>query len=106
MLSSERLIFNHAVWAWTVDCAAPFDAAAVEHEAPNTTVSGSGITGVCTWTLNDEGTLTVSGNGNMGNYGSSVYAPWCGTDVKKLLLKTVWKASAILRFTAAAVLKA
>ena len=28
----------------------------------------SGITGDCTWKLDDEGTLTISGNGKMGNY--------------------------------------
>ena len=94
------------IMALSVFTAVPFDAAAVGDETPNPTVSNSGITGNCIWTLDDEGTLTVSGNGKMGNYGSSFYAPWSGTDVKKLLLKTVWRESAILRFTAAEVLKA
>ena len=29
-----------------------------------------------TWTLDDEGTLTISGQGDMKSYGSS-NAPWC-----------------------------
>ena len=36
----------------------------------------SGITGDCTWKLDDEGTLTISGNGKMGNYYLVWGAPW------------------------------
>lgn len=36
----------------------------------------SGITGDCTWKLDDEGTLTISGNGKMGNYNLIFAAPW------------------------------
>ena len=34
----------------------------------NSDVGESGTTGDCTWTLDDDGTLTVSGSGIMGNY--------------------------------------
>ena len=30
--------------------------------------ASSGTTGACTWTLDDDGTLTISGNGAMGDY--------------------------------------
>ena len=37
--------------------------------------ASSGTTGDCTWTLDDNGVLTISGEGAMGNYSESV-APW------------------------------
>ena len=37
--------------------------------------ASSGTTGDCTWTLDDSGVLTISGEGAMGNYSESV-APW------------------------------
>ena len=40
-----------------------------------------GTTGDCTWTLDDEGTLTISGNGEMG-----AYSPW-GRDIKKVIIE-------------------
>ena len=46
----------------------------------------SGTTGDCTWTLSDDGVLTISGNGEMGDYGSydsSNAAPW-GTGITEV----------------------
>ena len=42
----------------------------------------SGTTGDCTWNLTADGTLTISGNGAMGNYD----APW-GNKIKKVVIK-------------------
>ena len=39
-----------------------------EEDTKNELVKKSGITGDCTWTLDDKGTLTISGNGAMGDY--------------------------------------
>ena len=54
---------------------APFTVSAAETEAEQTVGASSGITGDCTWTLDDNGTLTISGNGAMG-----YYCPW-GTKI-------------------------
>ena len=41
-----------------------------------------------TWTLNDEGTLTISGTGDMYNYSESIKAPWSdyGAQIKALAI--------------------
>ena len=54
----------------------PFTANAAEAEITETG-SESGTTGDCIWTL-DNGVLTISGNGEMGDYDSDAYAPWDG----------------------------
>jgi hypothetical protein len=56
-----------AVLLSAVICSAPF---AVSAAADNSVTVGvqRGTTGRCTWTLDDEGTLTISGNGNMGYF--------------------------------------
>lgn len=52
----------------------------------------SGTTGNCAWTLNN-GTLTISGKGAMGDYslvnGLFSYAPWFSskTDIVKVVIK-------------------
>ena len=47
----------------------------------------SGTTGDCTWTLDDNGTLTISGNGAMADdYEAWNVAPW-GTDIKKVIIE-------------------
>ena len=51
----------------TVICAAPFTVSAAVEETEVVGAS-SGTTGDCTWTLDDNGTLTISGNGAMGDY--------------------------------------
>lgn len=60
----------------SVFSALPFTAsAATLDEAAQSTGVSSGTTGDCTWTLDDEGTLTISGSGKMGDYAKSVL-PW------------------------------
>ena len=63
----------------TVFTALPFTVSAA-------TIVDSGTTGDCTWTLDDEGTLTISGNGAMGGYNYWDTAPW-GTDIKKVVIE-------------------
>lgn len=48
--------------------------------------AASGTTGKCTWTL-ENGVLTIIGNGAMGNYSSSNYAPWKGNKVKSVIIE-------------------
>lgn len=38
-----------------------------------------------TWTLTDDGALTISGKGKMYNYG--IEKPWLSTKIKKVLIK-------------------
>lgn len=56
--------------------ALPFTASAV-------TIVDRGTTGHCTWTLDDNGTLTISGNGDMRNSIDNTYnlfLPCCNGD--------------------------
>ena len=46
----------------------------------------SGKTGDCTWTLDSDGVLTISGNGNMEDYDLSNPAPW-GTSITKVIIE-------------------
>ena len=48
----------------------------------------SGITGDCTWKLDDDGVLTISGNGEMGKYWiwSDDYAPW-GKEINSVIIE-------------------
>ena len=53
----------------------------------------SGTTGDCTWTLDEKGTLIISGNGTMGNYDTKTSggtlitrAPW-GTNIKSVFIE-------------------
>lgn len=57
--------------------------------APSNTnnVIANGTTGDCTWALDEECTLTISGNGAMKNYGFDNYAPWKGDKVKSLIIE-------------------
>lgn len=51
------------------------------------TAAQSDTTGDCTWTLDDDGTLTISGNGEMGNYGDfESAAPWKNS-VKRVVVE-------------------
>ena len=45
-----------------------------------------GITGDCTWTLDTDGLLTISGDGAMGNYTSSSSLSW-GTNIKSVVIE-------------------
>ena len=48
--------------------------------------AGSGVTGDCTWTLDDDGTLIISGDGAMEDYGGSRLAPW-GQNIKHVEIR-------------------
>ncbi|MED9970341.1 MAG: hypothetical protein UFA98_10080, partial [Ruminococcus sp.] len=64
----------------------PFAASAAV--AAEQVVASSGITGDCTWTLDDEGTLVISGNGEMGQYTYGEFnipSPW-GKSIKKVII--------------------
>lgn len=70
----------------TTISALPFTVSAAE--VTDDSVSAvSGTTGDCTWELNENGTLTISGNGAMGNYSYSNYAPWKGNKVKSVIIE-------------------
>lgn len=63
-----------------------------EGETPptETTIVDSGTCGKnLTWTLDSEGTLTISGSGDMEdyNYRDEYQAPWSGEEIKKLVLE-------------------
>ena len=60
-----------------------FPAMAKEDESTAVGAS-SGTTGNCTWSLDDEGTLIISGNGAMGTW--FPYQPW-GTKIKKIIIE-------------------
>ena len=72
--------------------AVPFGVSAAEITAKP--VGASGVTGDCTWTLDDEGTLTISGSGAMGDYPDAPQIhedgfplPW-GHDIKKVVIES------------------
>ena len=73
--------------------ALPFTASAAETE--QNVGASSGTTGDCTWTLNDSGELTISGNGKMADYWldsddcSEEYVnyPW-GNDIKSVTIES------------------
>ena len=76
--------------------AVPLTAMAAEVAPQEQSVGAtSGTTGDCTWTLDNNGTLTISGNGAMGDYSSqyssSTYiyittAPW-GANIKTVVIE-------------------
>ncbi len=74
--------------------AVPFAASAAEVAPQEQSVGAkSGTTGDCTWTLDDNGTLTISGNGAMGDYStkdsgdtSITTAPW-GANIKTVVIE-------------------
>ena len=46
----------------------------------------SGTTGDCTWTLDNEGTLTISGEGAMKDYRTTADLPWVRRDIKSVVI--------------------
>ncbi len=46
----------------------------------------SGTTGECTWTLDSDGVLTISGNGKMKDYSFNERKPW-GTSITKVVIE-------------------
>lgn len=78
--------------ALSVFTALPFTASAAEVTEESVGAS-SGTTGNCTWTLVNDGLLTISGNGYMGNYsytysnGTTITtAPW-GANIKTVVIE-------------------
>ncbi len=68
----------------------PFTAsAATLDEATKSVGVKSGTTGDCTWTLSDDGVLTISGNGAMGELTASWTAPWYSirTSIKTVVIR-------------------
>ena len=70
----------------TTISALPFTVSAAEF-TDDSVSAVSGTTGDCTWELSENGTLTIIGNGAMGNYSSSNYAPWKGNKVKSVIIE-------------------
>lgn len=69
---------------WTINCIK--DGVETAYEGGD--VSGSWVTGECTATLTADGTLTVTGEGDMGDYRNASDAPWYGVrqDIKAINL--------------------
>ncbi|MEE1172775.1 MAG: leucine-rich repeat protein, partial [Ruminococcus sp.] len=66
--------------------AMPFTVSAAEAtEAPSGATSGT--TGDCTWTLDDNGVLTISGNGAMGDYTFDSRAPWKSLEFTEVVIE-------------------
>ena len=53
----------------------PFAVSAAENNSASVGAI-SGTTGECIWALDDNGTLTISGNGKMADYDSESAIPW------------------------------
>ncbi|MBQ4516206.1 MAG: leucine-rich repeat domain-containing protein, partial [Clostridia bacterium] len=55
-----------------------------------TIIASAAESGACgnslTWVLDDEGTLTISGEGDMDDWRSHLYVPWTYLDVKKIVI--------------------
>ena len=78
-------ILLSALLITSVICSAPFAVSAAAEDSLAVSTK-SGATGDCTWTLDNEGTLTISGNGKMGEYSYDVPAPWQG-EVKNAVIE-------------------
>lgn len=76
------------VIALVVAVLAVFVFSSTEAHAAEITAEGTCGTNL-TWTLNDEGTLTVSGTGVMSNYPPGMYSPWMdyAEDVTTIVIK-------------------
>lgn len=70
--------------AASVFTALPFTVSAAENSVINEVGASSGTTGDCTWSLDDNGTLTISGNGAMDDEFNG--GPW-GNSVKTVIIK-------------------
>ena len=66
--------------------ALPFTASAAENLEMSEVGARSGKTGDCTWTLDNNGTLTISGNGEMRDDMPRGTAPW-GTNIKSVIIE-------------------
>ena len=54
--------------------------------AVNSFAATNGTTGDCTWTLDSDGVLTISGNGKMKDYRGDDASPW-GTSITKVVIE-------------------
>ena len=63
----------------------PFAASAAE-VTEGSVGATSGTTGSCRWSLDDEGNLTISGNGAMGNYYDDSTLPW-GKNITSVIIE-------------------
>jgi len=70
----------------SVFTAVPFTVSAAENSETSKVGEQSGTTGDCTWTLDDEGTLTISGNGKMDSYDYNNPVPW-GDSIKSVVIE-------------------
>ena len=67
----------------------PFAASAADKESEPVGTT-SGITGDCTWTLNGDGVLTISGNGRMGDYvwhDIGIFLRWENWDIRSVIIE-------------------
>lgn len=64
-------------------CQITTNAAVIEDSSAGTS---SGVTGDCTWTLNNNGVLTIRGNGAMGNC-DEFNSPWDRSEVQKVVIQ-------------------
>ena len=69
----------------SVFAAVPFTASAAESRTESVGAK-SGTTGDCTWTLDDEGVLTISGNGKMQDFEWNPDLPW-GQEISKVIIE-------------------
>lgn len=74
MLKQSLVVFSAAVM---LQAALPLAvSAATTDETEQPVGAASGTTGDCVWTLDDDGALTISGNGKMGAYSYQNASPW------------------------------
>ena len=69
-------VFLSAALLLSVLAAAPYTVSAANTTAEEAVGESNGTTGDCCWILDDDGVLTIYGNGKMGDYSSSIAAPW------------------------------
>ena len=67
----------------TVFTAVPFSVSAAENAKTAMVGASSGTTGDCGWTLDDKGTLTISGDGQIGDYSSD----FSGMNIESVIIK-------------------
>ena len=64
-----------------------FPVSALTEDSANDAAEGSsGITGSCTWSLDKDGVLTISGNGDMADYTTLKGQPW-GNEIKEVVIE-------------------
>ena len=79
MKNLRRLVVSLAVLLVALCLPAPVSAAEITHSG----TCGKNLT----WTLDDEGTLTISGEGKMSNYENNT-PPWRELDVRKVVVES------------------